>query len=525
MKNTSISVGATPSLPPLKHPWSRCITVGRAYELLRADLQEHLRELRRDFGYRHIRFHASFHDDVKVVQKLPNGEIVYRWTQLDHIYDFLVEAGFDPIVEINPMPAVLASGEKTMFWYKMNATPPAEMKEWERFMRAYILHTVERYGIERVRNWKFEVWNEPDLHGQFWTGDQQAYFDLYAACARVLKEVDPCLEVGGPATAGWTWALDLAAWCREKVVPLDFISYHCYPQNEACTYHGAEDCPYVPGMFFIQQVKRAKQELREAGFGDLPILMTEWNSLAASGEGKARWVGNETINNLFAGAAVCHLVTGCDEDLDIMGWWVASDVFEEGGPQVEPYSRRYQHYGMLTIDGLPKSSYHAFRFLNRLRGKRYEVHPGGKADRHLGCIVTDELAATRCLVWNTVFPDMEGADWTFTLPIPVSKSHVDAPSVRVTVAHVKEGRGSAWEFWIEMGEPAVLTRIEQEALAVRALPDCSSRMMKVVNGAVEVSLTLKPNEFALIELGGAPEGGGIEHTAEEKALDAALDGG
>ncbi|MGC9452748.1 MAG: GH39 family glycosyl hydrolase [Oceanipulchritudo sp.] len=95
-----ITISAKPNLSPLKHPWSKCITVGRAYELLRADAREHLLCLQREFDYRFIRFHASFHDDVAVVHKLPDGEIVYRWTQLDHIYDFLVEAGFDPIVEL-----------------------------------------------------------------------------------------------------------------------------------------------------------------------------------------------------------------------------------------------------------------------------------------------------------------------------------------------------------------------------------------------------------------------------------------
>lgn len=69
--------------------------------------------LKKEFGYRFIRFHGSFHDDVAVVHKQPSGEIVYRWTQLDHIYDFLVESGFDPIVELNPMPSALASGDAT----------------------------------------------------------------------------------------------------------------------------------------------------------------------------------------------------------------------------------------------------------------------------------------------------------------------------------------------------------------------------------------------------------------------------
>jgi xylan 1,4-beta-xylosidase len=313
--------------------------VGRAYELLRSDLQEHLRFLQKEFGYRYIRFHGSFHDDMAIVHEETNGEFVYRWTQLDHVYDFLVDAGFDPIVEINPMPTPLASGEDTFFWYKMNVTPPADTSEWERFLQAYIQHTVERYGVQRVRNWMFEVWNEPDLRNQFWTGSMQEYYQLYASCAKVLKAFDSSLIVGGPATANPSEALPFASWCRDHQVPLDFLSYHSYPQNEACQYASAEESPSKPGMHFVDVISATKADLAEAGFGDLPLIMTEWNTQSQGADWKAKWTGNETVNSLFAGAAVCHLTTACDSLLDVMGWWVASDVFEEGGPQVEPYGR------------------------------------------------------------------------------------------------------------------------------------------------------------------------------------------
>lgn len=46
-------------LPPLKHAWKGCICQGTATEILRADVQQHLRFLQREIGYRAIRFHAT----------------------------------------------------------------------------------------------------------------------------------------------------------------------------------------------------------------------------------------------------------------------------------------------------------------------------------------------------------------------------------------------------------------------------------------------------------------------------------
>jgi xylan 1,4-beta-xylosidase len=500
--NKYIKISNEATLPPLRHPWKRCITVGRAYELLRADLQAHVRSLQMLFDYEYIRFHASFHDDVKVVDRLPDGAIVYRWTQLDHIYDFLVETGFKPIVEINPMPKALASGKQTMFWYGKNITPPKDYAEWEKFLLAYITHTVERYGIDVVREWRFEVWNEPDLRNQFWSGTKEDYFKLYTSCARVLKDFDTQLQVGGPASAGTEWVVDLADYAKDNNVPCDFLSYHNYPQNEATAYDSLEKSPHQRGMFFIDRLSATKAKLIEAGFGDLPIYITEWNSQAHDADGATKWSGNENVNNLFAGACVCHIATGCDELVDVLGWWVASDVFEEGGPQVEPYGSRYQYYGLLTIDGVPKSSFHGFEFLSQLKGARYQVEVPEGIPGTCGLVCTDEKSLTRCLIWNARFPDQDQEDWTGVLSIPVASLYRKSEAVRCTTAKVMAGQGSAYEFWKEMGEPASLTRREQAALKARSVPLYESGMKAIKSGFCEIDYDLKPNEFMLIEIGG-----------------------
>jgi beta-xylosidase len=270
-------------------------------------------------------------------------------------------------------------------------------------------------------------------------------------------------------------------------------------------------------------MERAKQQIIDCGYVGLEILITEWNTQTQSADKKVKWVGNESINRLVAGAMVCHFLHASDHCSDAMGWWVASDVFEEGGPQLEAYGNRYQHYGMLTIDGLPKASYHAFSFMNRMRGKRYAVTlPEGLVPTQ-NCIVTDELSATRALIWNTWFPFQEQArNWPVSLELPLPASHTGASEIRLTIAHVRKGRGSAFEYWQAMGAPANLTRVEQSALAVAALPDYRSTMAPVRNGTVYVSLELGINEFAFVEIGGDPAGQLAELSDEQKALNQSL---
>jgi len=272
----------------------------------------------------------------------------------------------------------------------------------------------------------------------------------------------------------------------------------------------------------VQAMKTAKKNLAAEGFGDLPIFITEWNTQSQDEDKQIKWSGNESVSTLFAGAAVCHFATASDEDVDMFGWWVASDVFEEGGPQVEPYGRGFQYYGLLTVDGVPKSSCHAFRFLNRMRGPRYDVATGNQRSPLQNLLVTDERVLTRCLIWNCVFPFEDERTWEGTLELPVPAILASEQQVRVIIQKVVKAQGSAYEFWQAMGRPANLTRAEQEVIAARAQPACSAAMFKVENGKIQLPFKLLPNEFAFIEVGGEPAADVALCSAEQATLNVQL---
>jgi hypothetical protein len=178
---------------------------------------------------------------------------------------------------------------------------------------------------------------------------------------------------------------------------------------------------------------------------------------------------------------------------------------------------------MLTIDGVPKASYHAFRFLNRMRGKRYEISLGEPCPSPTrGAIITDEISSTRALIWNCVFPYDQVAPLQQELELPVPDALSTREHIRVTKALVKEGAGSAYEAWVDMGAPANLTRFEQEMLAACAEPAYESGMVPVKDGTVCCQICLNPNEFVFIEIGGDEKGKSYEPDEKQLALDQAL---
>ena len=108
-----------------------------------------------------------------------------------------------PFVELSFMPRKMAADPTITqpFFYKPVVSPPKDYAAWDAMIAAFAQHLVNRYGLEEVATWKFEVWNEPNL--DFWGGTpkQPTYWQLYDHTARAIKSVSPRLQIGGPATA------------------------------------------------------------------------------------------------------------------------------------------------------------------------------------------------------------------------------------------------------------------------------------------------------------------------------------
>src|SRR3981081_592262 len=133
------------------------------------------------------------------------------------------------------MPKKLAFNPDALhpFWYKQNVSPPKSLEAWDALMTHFAQHLVERFGIEEVAQWYFEVWNEPNI--DFWTGNPRdvTYHRLYDEAARALKTVSQRIRVGGPATAQAGWVDKFIDHCVKNRVPMDFASTHVYGNDVA----------------------------------------------------------------------------------------------------------------------------------------------------------------------------------------------------------------------------------------------------------------------------------------------------
>src|SRR6516225_442057 len=225
-----IVIDASAHATPLPHFWEHLFGSGRAILSLRDSYRQDLREVKKITAMRYIRFHAIFHDEVGVYDEDAQGNPVFNFSYVNQIYDGLLSNGLRPFVELSFMPKKLASNKDALhaFWYRQNVSPPRDYAKWDEMITQFARHLVERYGIDEVSQWYFEVWNEPNI--DFWAGDpkEQTYDHLYDMAAQSLKAVNSRLRVGGPATAQAAWVDRFIRHCVENHVPVDFVSTHVY---------------------------------------------------------------------------------------------------------------------------------------------------------------------------------------------------------------------------------------------------------------------------------------------------------
>lgn len=485
-----IAIRPDQTFEPLRRPWKNGIAVGRAYDLTRADLLDHLGWLQHEIGFRSCRFHAVFHDDMAVVRRRTDGSLIYQWHHVDKVYDALLAQGLKPFVELNPMPAALASGTQTMFHYEMNVTPPHDWSEWHDLVRAFTAHCVERYGLAEVRQWHFEVWNEPNLSA-FWSGTKEEYFQLYAHAARAVKSVDSEIRVGGPASSKAHWLADLIGFCHAENVPLDFISTHLYPQDEFVEFSDRAASPHAPGMFFQDIFRAAQETVAASPMPDLPIHWTEWNTQLATSAADVTWGENRYVDTLHGASFVARNMVDLDDAAETIMFWTASDIFEEGPIPNAPFSHTY---GMLTIHGIPKATANAFRLLERLRGQRVGFEPDAVLPPFCGGVATREGDAIHILLWNDAPPEVRDAPpWRECL----SLSGLRPGTWVATTSHIRAGAGSPFETWEAMGQPVNLSPTQLALLRNAAEPTMQAHLLTEASGPL--SFTLGPNEVLHVE--------------------------
>jgi len=305
----------------------------------------------------------------------PDDPANYNFRRTDDYIAAILAVGAKPIYGLGH------GNDKHVFasdFRKLN-TPPADPQKWARVCVNIVRHYNEGWANgfhHNIRYW--EIWNEPDATN-FWTGTLEQYVDLYAAVATALKRQDPNLKVGGPAIShNFKFLERFLALCRQRSLPLDFCSWHCYTERPVTALKRARE---VQRLLDLHGFTKTENQLNEWSpcprpFQDMrrdPFIAREFFERTGNSEGGA-----------FDASVLCLLQ---DSPVTTAAFYAGDTV----------------RWGFIDRSGAPKASYFAFlAFRQMLDTPRRVLVYGNDPERGFAILggLSSDSSRARILIAN-----------------------------------------------------------------------------------------------------------------------------
>ncbi len=350
-------------------PWRNLAQGGEEPKTMLSNVIGEVKALRPEY----IRL-DHLYDAFRVVSKNGN-QLSYDWTGLDKAVDEILATGAKPFLSLSYMPQAIASADIL--------SVPNDWNDWSKVVQA----TIEHFSGRSNRNIDgviYEVWNEPDLFGDWksWVSQNYThpdgaknYLTLYEYAARGAARAANTnnYEFGGPAiTALYNdWLTRLVNYVDKKNLRMDFFSWHRYTtdlsQFENDVNAAREVASKIPALL------------------NLKFYITEWGHNSNNDPG---YDGNFGAIQTIAGSRV------------MMAKAQRGFVFEvKDGPGTQKWWGRW---GILTHEnfGTPeeKPRYKALQFLNTLGSFRISL--AGEGSWVKGVASTDASGSIKLMVVN-----------------------------------------------------------------------------------------------------------------------------
>jgi hypothetical protein len=321
--------------------------------------------------------------------------------QVDQVVDEINAAHAQPvpILAYDPTPLQPSGGT----WQ----SPPANFATWaNNVVPAFVNHwknTGRPIG-------SYEVWNEPDLPGVFWSGTEAQYLSLYGAASQAIRAANPDGYVEGPALCCAGWNSDFVNYVKNNNLPLDGFSFHGYGDPTTgfleSGYQGATDSGLTAARFATTD-----NNLNEFNYTNHFTAPTDITNYRASAELL------KSFKSLLAKPWINHVEWAqfqdpiCPSTCDIIG--------------------------LLDQNGHKRASYNAFQLYANMPVDRKALTINGSVD---GMASSDGHKAGM-LLWNTSGSDQTVSTALQNVPFTTGNFRV----WRIDATHASYGDNSANE--------------------------------------------------------------------------------
>ncbi len=522
------TIDVTAKGEPFSHYWSVGTCAGRANEGLRTSWVEQLKLVKEHCGFQYLRMHDLFNDDMFVYFEKKDGGVVYNWQYVDEVYDRMLALGVKPFVELSFFPTgIAADNSKTQMWYRNRITfDESRLGKWHDLVKAFTQHVVDRYGIDEVLTWYFEVWNEPNLNltpkAGFFDGTKSDYFKLYKASAKAVKSVDNRLKVGGPATSNFiadnrfegeiydqsksrfysqdkinkqqwkgSWIEEFIAYCEKENLPLDFIATHPYPTDYALDPESGRSKDAVRYVHSLNDdINWLRRQIAKSKYPNAELHLTEWSTSPNS---------RDRMHDILPPAA--YILKGNLDNIGLTNslmYWTFTDIFEEKGGGESVF---HGGFGMITFQGMVKPSFHAYRMLHQLGDEKLHYTDPLFVSRSSATGKVSAVAFNYPKEYEQAVPSaknfnnyMEASSKTLDVTLTGLKPHA-----AFLIETLDKEHGNVYDDYVEIGAPHSPTREETAYLKEQAWGTKKETVRAGADGTLTLKRELLPWTCVLIK--------------------------
>ena len=297
------------------------------------------------------------------------------------------ELGFMPKDLADPREAENASaydasyGSITEYQLRGWCQPPKDYRKWYDLIYRLAVHLLDRYGLEEVERWYFELWNEPDIF--YWHGTPEEFCRLFDYTEAALHRAIPTARLGGPATTGTDDPEGNASrflriflehtrsginyYSGARGTRLDFTSFHTKGGNYRFDALAEKQLPSV--RTFLANIQTQSRIIREYGYGHLECVLSE-----ADPDGWAAGGRFDNFNLNFRNTeyyasfvmAACKNLEDLSENLNMDFRQLTWAFMFEG-------ERCFEGTRSLSTQGIDKAVMNLFRMFARLGTEKVEL--------------------------------------------------------------------------------------------------------------------------------------------------------
>ncbi len=473
---------------------SVCIDFDMAAELLIAEIQEQVQQMKKRLGIRYIRLGGVFHRDMFLRSQKHPG--LFNFGHLDRALDFLVRNEIRPIVDLSIRWKRSFRDIGKVLYDDDNEQPVfSDLNNWETVIETFLQHILFRYGEECVSEWFFTL--EDSVYYHIFSKEQGRadipYDKLWDITADVFDRNSRFLKFGGDLSL-------ITAAGREAGISRvpDFVTAQIYPFVERDEGTEVYFNRTTDPDFLYSEIMNIRKTLMEYGFPHMPVVVTEWNTSISE---------RNYYNDSCAKAA--HIVFNllqCMGTEQLVCYRHGSDFQSQYFDALKPL---FGANGLVSKDGILKPVCFSLYFLHSLYGSvcartdNYVVTSNQKGSYYILACNPRKFSHNYYLKQESEI-SVDDLDNIFEakgeIKLRIRLSHVRNGCYQIRKQVIRNDAGSVLFEWKNMGMPDSLEPRDVDYLKRICCPRISFSQREAVENVLEISLNLQEDEVTLIHV-------------------------